>query len=318
MRPHRFGVMLWRIPGEDWVQKIRRLEDIGYSSIMIPDHPNTQWCPIATQAAIASVTEKIRVGSLVFNLGFHHPVTLAKASATIQNLSRGRNEFGIGAGWDESEYHTAGIRYDKALTRIARLEEAIQIIQSMWVNEHSSFEGKHYRVHDIPQAASHMQYGPPKTLIGAGSKRTLRLAGRYADIVNIIPTLPSSDYLGSVIRDPLTYSRLREKMGWVQESAEASGRDSDDIEYSFLYLPGTEITDDPDSAAGRCARQYGENVEDVMKAPNLFFGPLQDMRADIEERYEATGINYHLIPGSIEDFSKLEDFAAAVIKPLAG
>jgi probable F420-dependent oxidoreductase len=317
MRPHRFGVMLWRIPGDDWVQKIMRLEELGYSSIMIPDHPNTQWCPIATQAAIASVTEKIKVGSMVFNLGFHHPVILAKSSATIQNLSKGRCEFGVGAGWDETEYYMAGIIYDKAQTRITRLDEAIQIIQSMWAKEHSSFEGKHYKVRDIPQAASHMCYGSPKTLIGAGSKRTLRLAGRYADIVNIIPTLPSSDYLGSVVRDPLTYPRIREKISWVQGSAEESGRDSDDIEYSFLYLPGTEITDNPYSAASRCAKQHEADVEDVMKAPNLFFGSLQDMRYDIEERYEATGISYHLIPGSLEDFAMLEGFAAEVIKPLS-
>jgi probable F420-dependent oxidoreductase len=321
LRPHRFGVMLWRIPGEDWVHKIRRLEELGYSSIMIPDHPNTQWCPIATQAAIASVTEKIKVGSMVFNMDFHHPVVLAKASATIQNLSRGRHEFGIGAGWDEPEYHKAGIRFDEAATRVARMEEAIQVIQRMWVNELSSFEGKHYNVHDIPQAASHMHYGAPKTMLGAGGKRTLRIAGRYADIVNVIPRLSgikvSTDYVKAAIRDPLTFTRLNEKMGWVRESAKRAGRDPDNIEYSYQYMPGTEITDDPESAIRKRAKLVDVTTEDLVKSPNFFFGILHDLRADIEERYEATGIGYHVIPGNLEDFTKLEEFAAEVIKPLS-
>lgn len=317
LKPLRFGVMLWRLPGDDWVEKIKRLEELGYSSIVITDHPNTQWCPIATQAAIATVTEKLRVGGMVFNIDFHHPVVLAKASATIQNLSKGRHEFGIGAGWDESEYYKAGIRFDEAGTRVARFEEAIKIIKMMWINENSSFEGKHFSVHEISQAASHSHYGPPKTLIGAGSKRTLSIAGRYADIVNIIPTLPSSDYWGAVIHDPLTYTRLKEKMTWVRESAIRAGRDPDDIEYSFLYMPGTEITDDVKSAVERRAKLVGVTAEDMVKSPNFFFGTLPDLRIDIEERYEVTGISYYVIPGNLDDFIKLEDFASKIIKPLS-
>lgn len=316
MRPYRFGVMLWRLPGEDWAGKVKRLEELGFSSILIPDHPNTQWCPIATQAAIASVTNTIKVGSMVFNLDFHHPVALAKASATIQNLSKGRLEFGIGAGWDESEYYKSGIRFDEAGTRVTRLEEAIKVIKMMWINESSSFEGRHFSVHGISQAASHSQYGPPKTLIGAGSKRTLRIAGREADIVNIIPTLRSSDFWGAVIRDPLTYTRLKEKMAWVRESAMRAGRDPDDIEYSFLYMPGTEITDDARSAVERRAKLVGVAAEGMIKSPSFFFGTLPDLRIDIEERCEATGISYYVIPGSLDDFIKLEDFASWIIKPL--
>lgn len=313
--------MLWRLPGEDWIEKIRRLEELGYSSIMIPDHPNTQWCPIASMAAIAAVTEKIRVGSMVFNMDFHHPAVLAKASATIQNLSKGRHEFGIGAGWDEPEYHKAGIRFDEASTRVARLEEALKVIQMMWVNELSTFEGEHFRVRDIPQAASHMYYGPPKTMLGAGGRRMMRMAGRYADIVSIIPRISgikvSTDYVKAAIRDPLNHKRLNEKMGWARESAKEAGRDPDTVEYCFQYMPITEITDDPESAVRRRAKMADVSAEDLVKSPNFFFGTLQDMRADVEERYEATGIGYHVIPGSLEDFAKLEEFAAEVIKPLS-
>ncbi len=312
--------MLWRLPGEDWIQKVRRLEKLGYSSIIVTDHPNTQWCPFASMAAIASVTEKIKVGSMVINMDFHHPAVLAKASATIQNLSKGRHEFGIGAGWDKPEYYKAGIRFDKASVRVSRLEESIQVIQSMWVKEYSTFEGKYFKIYDIPRAASHMLYGAPKTLLGAGGKMTLRLAGKYADIVNIIPRFSginvSNDIVKAVIRDPLTFSRLKEKMIQVQESAKKANRDPDNLEYSYLYMPGTEITDDPESAIKRHAKQVGVTAKDLIKSPNLFFGTLNDLRDDIKERFEETGIGYHVIPGSLEDFSKLEEFAEEVIKPL--
>jgi len=165
-----------------------------------------------------------------------------------------------------------------------------------------------------------MQYGAPKTLLGAGGKMTLRLAGKYADIVNIIPKFSkisvSDDVVKSAIRDPLTYNRLLKKMSQVKESARRAGRDLDGIEFNYLYMPGTEITDDPESAIQRHAKMVGVTPEDLAKSPNFFFGTLTDLREEIKERYEETGIGYHVIPGSLEQFTKLEEFADKVIKPL--
>jgi probable F420-dependent oxidoreductase len=320
MKPYRFGLMTWNIHDKDWVNKIQRLEKIGFSSILITDHPNTQWCPTATQAAIASVTETIKIGSIVYNNDFHHPAMLAKSSATIQNISKGRHEFGIGAGWDKSEYHKVGTRFDKPGTRITRLIEAIQIIQSMWVNESTSFDGKHYKIAGVSQAASHSEYGPPKTMIGGGGKRMMRLAGKYADIVNLVSSNPSAkrsnDFIAAAVMDPLTNARLMDKMTLVHESAEKAGRDVEDIEFSFLYLPTTDFTEDVESAIARRAKRFHVSADEIRSLPNLFVGSFDDFREEVEARHDETGIGYTIIPGSLSNLSRLEEYAEKVIKPL--
>jgi probable F420-dependent oxidoreductase len=317
----RFGLLLFDIHGENWIKQIQRIEELGFSSILIPDHPNTQWCPVATQTAIALVTEKMKVGSIVFNNDFHHPVVLAKSSATIQNISKGRHEFGVGAGWDKAEYDKAGIRFDKPATRIARLREAIQIIQSMWINEKTSYDGKYYKIDEIPQAARYSDYGPPKTMIGGGGKMMLRLAGKYADIVNLMSSMArarhSNDFVVAAVKDALTYDRLNEKIAIVEDSAYRNGRNSEDLEFSFLYLPGTTFTENVESAIAERAEWYGASVGEIKSLPNLFVGSYDDFREEVKTRYDETGVGYIIIPGNLSDFNRLEEYAKKVIKPLS-
>ena len=188
-RPFRFGVQLFKLRGNEWEDRVRRVEELGYSSVFWPDHFGDQWEPIAALAAAAAVTKRLRIGSLVRALDYRHPVVLAKASATIHLLSGGRHEFGLGAGWMQTDYDEAGIRYDRPGVRIERMEEALQIIRSMWTQEKTSFSGKHYRITEVAQAADLPPDGPPKVLVGGGGKRVLSIAGRYADIVGINATM---------------------------------------------------------------------------------------------------------------------------------
>ncbi|MDX1385290.1 MAG: LLM class flavin-dependent oxidoreductase, partial [Thermoanaerobaculia bacterium] len=169
--PFRFGVQLSTLPHETWRDDVRRIEALGYSSVFFPDHFSSQWDPTAGLAAIAAATETLRVGSLVYDVDYRHPVVFAKAAATIHLVSGGRHEFGIGAGWMETDYREAGIAYDRPGVRISRLEEALQIIESMWANERTSFEGEHYTVEEIAQAAPLPAGERPKILIGGGGRR---------------------------------------------------------------------------------------------------------------------------------------------------
>ena len=299
--------MLWSLPGDDWVDKVKRIEELGYSSLLIPDHPNLQWDSVATQTAIAVVTEKLNVGSYVFNIDFHHPVMLAKASATIQNISKGRHEFGIGAGWSKLEYEQAGISFNKPGIRVSRLGEAIQVIQSMWDNKRTSFKGAHFTISNQPQAASDMNWGHPKTLMGVGGKKSLSLAGKYADIISIIPQ-------GVNFTDYLTPKRLKEKISWVQSAAEKASRDLEEIEYNFTYFPGLEITDDPEPTLKQIAKGWGHTVDEVKQNPNYFVGNLSEFRKDIKERYKMTGINYYVIPGYLNNFEEIEKIGSIVKK----
>ena len=137
--PFRFGVQVATLPAEGWIERARRIEALGYSTLFVPDHFGSQWEPVATLAAVAAVTTRLRVGSLVYDVDYRHPVVLAKAAATTHLLSGGRHEFGIGAGWMETDYVEAGIAYDRPGVRIARLEEALQIVRGMWTQEKTSF-----------------------------------------------------------------------------------------------------------------------------------------------------------------------------------
>jgi alkanesulfonate monooxygenase SsuD/methylene tetrahydromethanopterin reductase-like flavin-dependent oxidoreductase (luciferase family) len=160
--PFRFGVQLASLPAHDWAERLRRIEALGYSSVFWPDHFGSQWDPTTALAAAAVATERLHVGTLVYDVDYRHPVIHAKAAATLHLLSGGRHEFGIGAGWMESDYREAGMPYDPPGVRISRLDEALQIIRGMWTQEKTSFEGEHYRIREIARAAELPEGACPK------------------------------------------------------------------------------------------------------------------------------------------------------------
>jgi probable F420-dependent oxidoreductase len=244
---------------------------------------------------------------------YRHPVTYAKAAATLHILSEGRHEFGIGAGWMETDYVEAGIPYDRPGVRIGRLEEAMQIITSMWANPSTSFEGEHYTIREIGQAAKLKNDERPRVLIGGGGKRLLSLAGRYADIVGINPSLPEGRVTGATPAD-LTPERVREKVGWVRAAAEAAGRNPDEIELNTLTFV-VAITDDPGPIREGIAKGSGMTVEQVADCPVFLTGSASEIRDTLERRREETGISYIVIQGG--DFEMLERFAKDIVGPLS-
>lgn len=134
MRHFRFGIMpyvgSWTRPMSEWVKSAKQYEELGYDTLFQCDHfYKTTYDPVAMLASAAAATEKLRIGSLVFDVDYRHPVVLAKAAATLHLISNGRYEFGIGAGWQVRDYVNAGIRFDRPSVRIERLEEALQIIR---------------------------------------------------------------------------------------------------------------------------------------------------------------------------------------------
>jgi len=187
--PFRFGVQISKLPAATWQADARRIEELGFDTVFLPDHFSTQWEPATALAGLAAATENLKVGSLVYDVDYRHPVIFAKAAATLQLMSGGRHEFGIGAGWMETDYVEAGMPYDRPGIRISRLEEALEIIKSMWANERTTFKGDHYSTNEIAQATELGDIAPPKILIGGGGPRLLKLAGRHADIVGINPKL---------------------------------------------------------------------------------------------------------------------------------
>ena len=312
--PFRFGVQISALPPERWVERIRRIEVLGYSSVFCPDHFGPQWDPIALLSAAAAVTERLRVGSLVYDVDYRHPVILAKAAATIQLLSGGRHEFGIGAGWMKSDYEEAGLAYDRPGIRIERLEEALQIILSMWTQEKTSFEGGHYRIRAIAQAAELPPGGRPKILIGGGGQKLLGVAGRYGDIVGINPAIPEGLVTNETAQD-MAPERVLQKIEWVREAAERVGRDFASIELNSLVFV-VAIGDDPIPIRGALSSTTGMSREQIADCPPFLTGSANEIRDRLQKRREETGISYIVIQGG--DPEQLEQFAESVVDPLAG
>jgi probable F420-dependent oxidoreductase len=310
--PFRFGVQISTLPVDGWQDAARRIEAQGYSSIFLPDHFGKQWDPTTAMAGIAAVTQRLKVGTLVYDVDYRHPVIFAKQAATLHLMSGGRHEFGIGAGWMETDYVEAGMRYDRPGVRISRLDEALQIIGSMWDNRQTSFDGEFYTIRDIGCAVEMGDAGRPPILIGGGGKRLLTLAGRYADIVGINPTLVEGKVTADTPADSAP-ERIREKVAWVREGAERAGRNPDDIEFNSLSFV-TAISDDPSGLRAVLSQSSGMTVEQVADCPLFLTGSASEIRERLERRREETGISYIVIQGG--DEAVLETFAKEIVEPL--
>jgi probable F420-dependent oxidoreductase len=312
--PFRFAVQVSALPADAWVERVRSYEQLGYSTVFCPDHFGPQLDPTALLAAAAAVTTRLRVGSLVYDVDYRHPVIHAKGAATIQLLSGGRHEFGIGAGWMQSDYDEAGLAYDRPGVRIERLDEALQIIRSMWENERTTFSGKHYQIRSIAKAAELPAGMRPRILIGGGGPRVLRLAGRHADIVGINPSLPEGKITQHSAAD-LAPERIDEKLRHVRAGAEAAGRRFDEIELNSLSFV-VAITDDPTGLRGALAANSGMSVEQVADCPIFLTGSAAEIRDGLEKRRERFGLSYIVIHG--RDQAVVENFASLIVAPLSG
>ena len=190
MHPFRFGVRaIGPRTASGWLAQARRAEELGYSTLLMPDHLIDQLSPIPALAAAAAVTTRLRLGVHVFANDYRDPVMLAREAAAIDILSNGRLEFGLGAGWMVSDYQQLGIPYDEPKVRIDRLLEAISIIKRLFAGERVDHEGTHYTIHGARIGTPPVQRPRPPVVVGGGGPRMLRIAAREADIVSFIPQM---------------------------------------------------------------------------------------------------------------------------------
>ncbi len=313
LRPFRFGIQLSSLPADDWADGARRIESLGYSTLFVPDHFSASlWDPTTMLGGVAAVTRTLRIGTLVYGIDYRHPVIYARQAATLQTMSGGRHEFGIGAGWMVDDYEWAGMKYDKPSVRIERLEEALTIIESMWTQKKTTFSGKHYQVKDVPLKIE-MPVRPP-ILIGGGGEKLLAVAGRHADIVGINPKIPEGRITAKTALD-ITPESIRQKIGWMHVAARAAGRNPDAIELNALVFVAS-ITDDPKPMREMVAANTGMTAQQVADCPLFLIGSAGEVRDMLQRRREGTGISYIVIQGS--DRAQVERFAQEIVGPLAG
>lgn len=171
----------------------RRAEDLGFAGIVLPDHVMGQHAPIPLLTAVAAVTGRVRVGTFVLNVDLRHPLVLAQELASLDVLSGGRLDVGIGAGWNRPEYDAAGISFDPVGVRVSRLREAITVLRGCFGDGPFSFAGEHYTITDHDGYPKPLQRPSPPLFVGGGGKRVLTLAGEVADVVGLAPRLSMVD-----------------------------------------------------------------------------------------------------------------------------
>jgi probable F420-dependent oxidoreductase len=297
-RPFRFGVIGESIRSrEQLIATARRSEKLGYSTLLLRDHfvPEPfgdQLAPLVALTAAAEATRELRVGSLVVDNDYRHPVMLAKEAATLDLLSGGRFELGIGAGWLRDEYARGGMAFDDPGVRVGRLNESLTILKGLFAGSALTFSGTHYSVTDLEIFPEPAQRPRPPILVGAGSRRMLGIAGREADIVGILPkALPSgsiSDALSE--RSPQTMER---RIEWVREAA---GERFPDIELSTMI--SVTIADDHRQAAERFAveRGWGREAADlVLEMPSKFVGSRVRVGDEMHARRDRLGLSYYVV-----------------------
>jgi probable F420-dependent oxidoreductase len=293
-RPFRFGVEEHRAASAtEWREKARIAESLGYSTLFLPDHFGDQLSPIAGLMAAADATTTLRVGSLVFDNDYRHPIVLAKEAATLDLLSEGRFEFGLGAGWMTSDYEQTGIPLDSPGTRIERMAESLEIIKHFFAGGSVSFTGKHYRINGVEASPSPVQKPHPPIILGGGGRRMLSLAGREADIVSINYKLTEGRVNRNLVRTGLAEA-TEEKLSWVKEAA---GDRFSQIELCATVFVAS-VTDDRDGVAAAFAAGIGSEVGEVLEMPHFLIGSIDQMIEDVQARRERFGISYVVLPDS--------------------
>lgn len=290
MRPFRFGLTAgWVASGDAWRVMAQRAESLGYDVLLVPDHLTSQLSPVPALAAAAAVTSHLRIGSYVFANDFRHPLLLAREAATLDALSGGRLEFGIGAGWRVRDYTQLGIPYDPAGRRIDRMEEAVTIIKRLLAGETVTHTGGHYHVRRAHVAPRPVQQPRPPIMLGGGGPRMLRIAAREADIVGFVPQFNAA---GRPIVGQATEGALVDKVALVRTAA---GERFEGLELNvFVALAGmvgsgTGVL--PSAAAAGLAAAGG-----LVRSPYVLHGTRARLGELLQRRRERLGISYYSIP----------------------
>ncbi|MDP1818379.1 MAG: TIGR03621 family F420-dependent LLM class oxidoreductase [Acidimicrobiales bacterium] len=306
--PFRFGIQC-RGPaeGDGWPALARQVEDLGWSTLTVADHFDDGLAPLPALVAVADATSILRIGTMVLANDFRHPVVLAKEAATVDLLSGGRFELGLGAGWMTTDYAETGIPLDRPGVRINRLAEAIEVVRGLWRPGRFSYAGAHYTVSDLDGLPLPAQPGGPPLVVGGGGRRVLQLAARTADVVALNVKLDAGVIDERAFPDGVP-AVTEQKLGWIRDAA---GPRFSDLELQVrVHL--AVVTEDRDRVIEELAPGFGLSRQEAEETPHALIGSVAEICDQLVERRERWGISY---VGLSAD--QLEAFAPIVAR-LAG
>ncbi len=310
MHPFRFVADVSRIVGpQTLAEDARRAESIGYSVVVVGDHLLDQLAPMPARAHVAAATDRIRIGQFVLNNDLRHPAILAQDLATLDLLSGGRLEIGIGAGWNEEEYRASGLTFDPPGRRIDRLASAVTILKGLFADGPFSHHDDHYSITELDGLPKPVQRPHPPFLIGGGGRRLLTLAAREADIVGLAPRATAVVTVGDCLPPG-----IEERLGWVREAA---GDRFERLEFNVYPAIGPlTVTDhaprEARALADRLRARHGieATAEELLGSPFVFIGSVGELVEKFRAARERFGIN------SVTSFDI--DALAPVVERLAG
>ena len=286
--PFRFGIQLRNAAdGPAWRALARKAEDLGYSTLFLPDHFDAAWSPTVPLTVAAEATTTLNVGALVYDNDYRHPLVLARDVAALDVLSGGRVEFGLGAGWMTSDYEQSGIVLDRPGVRIERMEESLEIIRQLWTQESATFTGKHYTINEAKCSPVPLTPGGPKLIIGGGGKRVLTAAAKHASIIGVNPELTSGT-AGVEAAKTAIADRYHERIGWIRDAA---GTRFDDIELQVLIQIEQVVPNRQEVFAG-VAPLFSVTPEEAADMPIVLVGTVDEICDDLVRRREQFGFSY--------------------------
>ncbi len=312
-RPFRFAVQATAAgSAAEWRDLARQAEDLGYSTLFHADHyvgpgPASegsllgaqQLAPIASMAAAAAWTTTLRIGCRVFCIDYHVPAVLAKEAATLDLMSDGRLELGIGAGWHADEYHAMGLEFADAPDRVDKLVEVVALLKAFWSGEQIDLDGAHVHVAGFSGLPRPVQEQAP-LMIGGGKKRVLSFAAREATIVSM-NNVPWAE------PDPMGEAERR--IGYIR-AASADRFGGLELESAVSFV---EITDDARAVLEKAAPGLRDaDPRKLAEHPNVLVGSIGELVDRLEQRRERLGLSYISVNG------KDAEAFAPVVAQLAG
>ncbi len=318
-KPFRFSWQAYdATSAADWRGKAQAAEDQGFSAFHLADHylgpgpaadashPPQVLAAVPAMAMAAEATSTLKIGCRVFCTSYRPAAVLVKEAMTIDFLSDGRLEFGLGAGWIEGEYDAIGVPYDSIGRRIDRLEETIELAKAHRDGGVMNFAGEQARA--VGFEGSPRPCGPVPIMIGGGSPRVLRLAGREADIASINFNNKAGRMDDTNVRTLNNADGTQRKIDWIKEGA---GDRFDDIELEIgIYFAA--VTDSQAETAEAMGRELGMDAETFLAFPHALVGSIDYMCEELERRREIYGFSY------VSILDRCIDGMAPIVEKLSG
>ena len=303
MRVHPFRFAVHTGGGElldDWAGFARRAEALGYAAVYVTDHLGRGLSPIAAMASAAAATTTIRIGSYVFANDFRHPLILSREAATLDRLSGGRLELGLGAGWMRSDYRQLGLPYDRPGLRIDRLQESVRLIRRLLSGEEVTHAGRFYRLDCARVWPEPIQRPHPPIMLAGGGPRLLRFAAREAQIIGLAPQM-------SVSGRPMLRLATEEALaGRVALVRSAAGARFDQLELNVFVADGGIVGSGQSVGASVAALAKSAGPAAIGGSPYLLYGTVAQLREAMLRRRERSAISSYGIPArAMEAFAPL-------------